>query len=562
MDQVSSVPKAAPAGLREQLTNLRALLVLSILMTETTDEEQILRLAASSAPSLGDWRIGGFALEDGTWYSGADVARATAVPADVARQLAELTDSGGPVEMAGFGWAWAYPLRSVSGLLGYLIAGAADTPTADERFLVQVVAQHTGVAISNARLHQAERASAAALARSNSALEDTVATLRRGMQIHERLTKVAARGEGSAGIAAALHELTGLPVAIEDRYGKLRAWAGSDCPEPYPKPEADQRDQLVRRLLGETRSIRDGDRIYALALPRPDVLGVIALVDTGRRADQSDLVALEHAATVLAVELARLRGLADAELRLRRDLLHDLLAGTDDASALARAEALDYDLEPPHRVVLVAGGVAERGEDPPLHAVRRALRELRVPGLLGTLSGAVVVLAGRDIDWESLRQAILREAGGGPCRLAAGGACERPSQLPRSLHEAQLALRLQKSLSTSDRATAYEDLGVFRMFAAIPDLGDVDSFARRWLGTLIDYDEAKSTELVHTLSRYLDHGGHYETTAAALCIHRSTLKYRLQRIRELTGLDLNDPEILFNLRLATRAWLTLAALRD
>jgi DNA-binding PucR family transcriptional regulator len=43
-------------------------------------------------------------------------------------------------------------------------------------------------------------------------------------------------------------------------------------------------------------------------------------------------------------------------------------------------------------------------------------------------------------------------------------------------------------------------------------------------------------------------------------VHRSTLKYRLQRIRELTGLDLSDPEIHFNLQLATRAHLTLLAL--
>ena len=55
-------------------------------------------------------------------------------------------------------------------------------------------------------------------------------------------------------------------------------------------------------------------------------------------------MALEHGATVLAVELARLRGLADTELRVRRELVHDLLTGTDDESAYLRAEALGYDL--------------------------------------------------------------------------------------------------------------------------------------------------------------------------------------------------------------------------
>jgi len=106
----------------------------------------------------------------------------------------------------------------------------------------------------------------------------------------------------------------------------------------------------------------------------------------------------------------------------------------------------------------------------------------------------------------------------------------------------------------------YADLGVFRMFASLPDLEDVEDFAARWLRPLLDYDATKGTELVQTLTTYLDHGGRYETTAQALSIHRSTLKYRLQRIRELSGYDLNDPETHFNLRLATRAWTTVGVM--
>ena len=64
------------------------------------------------------------------------------------------------------------------------------------------------------------------------------------------------------------------------------------------------------------------------------------------------------------------------------------------------------------------------------------------------------------------------------------------------------------------------------------------------------------------LWRWLQHGGGYEATSRALSVHRSTLKYRLQRIRELTGLELNDPDVHFNLQLATRAWGTLQALHD
>lgn len=572
-----------PVVVREQLTNLRALLVLSILMTESADEGQILRLASSCAPSLGRWRVEGFAFTDGSWRSGEHGATGQ-IPASLVSEVESLGAAGGAINFQDGDWGWAYPLRSVGGLFGYLVARAEQAPSTDGQFLIQVVAQQTGVAVSNARLHQIQRASAQALTASNAALEETVATLSRGMQIHQRLTGVAAAGEGSAGIADALHELTGLSVAIEDRYGNLRAWAGPHRPAPYPKPRKDRRAELLRRLQLEERSVRDGARVVALASPRPDVQGVIALVDPDDRADGSDIMALEHGATVLAVELARLRGLADAELRLRRDLLHDLLNGTDDEGAYSRAEALGYDLGQPHRVVLVAPGELTRGadledasrahgewasgeggdphQDRLLHAVRRALRGLRCSALLGSESGVVVILTSGEPDWEELRQAVLREQGGGRARLGVGEAYPRPCDLPRSWREAQLSLRLRSGPGNADQASVYADLGVFRMFASLPDLDDVEDFAARWLRPLVSYDATKGTELVATLSTYLDNGGRYETTAQALSIHRSTLKYRLQRIRELSGYDLNDPETHFNLQLATRAWTTVGVIQN
>ena len=74
------------------------------------------------------------------------------------------------------------------------------------------------------------------------------------------------------------------------------------------------------------------------------------------------------------------------------------------------------------------------------------------------------------------------------------------------------------------------------MLASVDDLADVEGFVRKWLGALADYDERKHTELLKTLTQYLQHGGGYEATSQALSVHRSTLKYRLHRIRELTGL--------------------------
>jgi sugar diacid utilization regulator len=313
--------------------------------------------------------------------------------------------------------------------------------------------------------------------------------------------------------------------------------------------------------MRDSKPVRDGERLILLASPRSDVIGVLALVDPGRRADHADLVALEHGATVLSMELARLRGIADTELRLRRDLVHDLLDGTDDASALSRAEALDYDLRRPHRVVIVEGKGRARAHDALLSAVRRAMRKSRQEGLVENWSSNVAIVTAGQADWEQLRRVVVSDLGG-QCHIGVGGTCARPSELPRSLREAGLALRLQKTLLPGSGACEYPRLGIFRMLAAIPDLTDVEGFVREWLGSLIDYDARRKAELVRTLTQYLEHGGNYDATAAELSVHKSTLKYRLQRIRELTGVELNDPDVHFNLQLATRAWGTLQALRD
>jgi DNA-binding PucR family transcriptional regulator len=272
-------------------------------------------------------------------------------------------------------------------------------------------------------------------------------------------------------------------------------------------------------------------------------------------------VALEHGATVLAIELSRQRSLAEAELRVRRDLVEELLSGTDEESALGRARALGYDLERQHRVVVVECTDTTRDADAVFHAVRRAAAGTGAGSLLVARGSAVVVLADADVDWAGFRDAVRAEVGAGRCRVGVGGACERPADFPRSFNEAQLALKMQDASGGSDQVIVFDQLGVYRILAGVEDASSIERFVDDWLGSLLAYDTKKRSELVPTLSRYLECGGSYDATAQALAVHRSTLKYRLQRIREISGHDLSDPDSVFNLQLATRAWSTLLALR-
>jgi len=149
---------------------------------------------------------------------------------------------------------------------------------------------------------------------------------------------------------------------------------------------------------------------------------------------------------------------------------------------------------------------------------------------------------------------------GGSCRIGVGGICSELDELPRSYREAVLSLRMGDIRTGGSRVAIFDQLGVYRILAEVEDTTTVDRFVREWLGPLIEYDARRNGEMVATLSRYLECGRSHGATADALSIHRSTLKYRLQRIREISGHDLSDPDTSFNLQLATRAWQTLAML--
>jgi sugar diacid utilization regulator len=392
----------------------------------------------------------------------------------------------------------------------------------------------------------------------NDQLRCTVTDLEQARDRLVTLTAVAATGGGGQAIAGALHSMTGCAVAVEDQFGNPLAWAGPDEPRPYPRTSPRVRSALLAEAGRHCGPLRDHDRLVALVRSCDGVLGLLALVDPERRAGRQEILALEHAAVVLAIDLAHRRDLAKAEIRLGGDLVGDLLTGTHTESALPRAAALGHDLRGPHQVLVVRwpGTHDDLGV---VHALERAARLCQVDALVAPRPGAVVMVAatpeswGVRSHWAELHRAlsdILPSARG--C-IGVGGVRQSPSQLPDSYSEALHALAIRQR-SVAGGLTCFEELGFLRLLFSGDDDSEVERFVRDWLGVLIDYDDAKGADLVATLSQYYDSGGNYDATAAALLIHRSTLRYRLKRIRELTGCDLSAVDCRLNLQVATRAW--------
>ncbi|RKO27746.1 PucR family transcriptional regulator [Pseudarthrobacter phenanthrenivorans] len=354
-------------------------------------------------------------------------------------------------------------------------------------------------------------------------------------------------------LAEVLSVVTGRPVCIEDGFGNISASAGTKSGRPYPRPSGADRARTAQLWLASGLPVQEPRRLVALVLPDRDVLGAMCLLENGVPYTADDVFALQYATRLLQVELSHRRSIAQLELKLGRDLVYELVSGMDEETAAVRAEALGYDIRGPQHVI-VAQWQPPRTDDTVVVALRRTLRELQAPALVSRRSDiTLAVVTGAPLDTELFTVAArtLRSATGA---VGIGGPSWDVSQLPRSFAEALRALHIRVHSTDPYGLTRYDQLGIYRILDMPGSETDLSSYVEEWLGALQSNDARRGSDLVHTLAQYLDHGGNYDDTADSLAIHRSTLRYRLKSIRQITGFELGDPETRLNLHVATRAW--------
>src|SRR5215470_16243162 len=317
-------------ALQARLPSVNAVFTLSLILTQATSPRQVMRLLITAVPSIapGQKALAWHPSRSGDYYERA--------PDTIRDALAGLTGPG-RVELGDFSSWWAFPLTSpLAREPVYLMIAGSEPLSAEETFLLSVLAQLCGTVIAKLELIAAERANTQRVATLNAELESTVSALTRIMEIHRRLNEIVADA-GEMGIAETLHRLTTFPVLIQDMHGDTRATAGDVPCDHLAKEQPGQRKELIGRLRIAHRAVYHRRAWLVLAHPRADVLGVIALIDPARTASETDLAALEYAATVLSVELARLKSLAEAELRSQAARERDIARAR--AAELAASEA-------------------------------------------------------------------------------------------------------------------------------------------------------------------------------------------------------------------------------
>ncbi|MGH3387567.1 MAG: helix-turn-helix domain-containing protein [Actinomadura sp.] len=445
------------------------------------------------------------------------------------------------------------PMRLGARVIGVLFAAnrSARPFAPEEVALLSSLAAHAAVAIDNARLLHETRAALEELRTASEYIRAHSAAVERAAQAHDRMTDLVVRGGGVADVANVVIDVLGGALLVLDADGHRLAAVGAV--EELDEVELTAAAASARALA---RTVERGDLWAAAATTGAEHLGTLVLRPGhgGTDADtETDHRILERAALVTALLVLFSRGVAEAEGRVRGELLDDLILGraADPGALQQRARRLGVDLAAPHVVVVARHHAHDQGQRQRA-AFWASSRVALDDGLVTSRGDEVVLLLAGDQPGAVARR-VAKELGaalGSPVTAGAAGPVTAPADVPAAYQEARRCADALLALDRAGDGAGCDELGFVGLL--IGDNRDVAAFLTATLGPVLDYDARRGTGLEQTLETYFGTGGSLARTAERLHIHVNTVTQRLDRITQLLGADWQEPGRALEIQLALR----------
>lgn len=396
----------------------------------------------------------------------------------------------------------------------------------------------------------------------------------------DRVADAALRGADAAELVRVFSQMTRKTVLLLNPEFGLRTSAARGEAQAAAGLHWDPGETSIARLLhvlaAERRPLRvppvPGSALARGCLAMPVTVGdtalgyLLVLDETGvTEPDDADLIITSYAATLFALTLARERTTLELGLRYQGTVVDSLVCGHFLDQDDARGKALELGMTDTQRFRVAVARVRERGarpagsagpgDDPGGALMNRLARATSWPVV--TRGSELVMIVpeppqdppGRRRDrgpYDVARAVLAGLPRGGPAgpQLTCGVSepTGRPELAPQALRQAEHAIEMGTRLGRSGQVIRYEELGIYRLLLQIGDMHELGQFAEDVLGPLIDYDATHKVELIGTLAAYLHQHESLKQTARILRVHVNTVAYRIQRIEQLSSLDLADPD--------------------
>ncbi|MCF6379847.1 helix-turn-helix domain-containing protein [Nocardioides KLBMP 9356] len=409
---------------------------------------------------------------------------------------------------------------------------------------------------------------------------EAVAALERADALHTALTHIVLEGGDLAAIAGAVGDALGCGVVFTSTDGRERA-AHLDEAQRAALAEADMLDPSgrvrVERIDPEGSPVGQGEALVRRVVAAGVDLARLVAVRLDGRIHSSDVHALERAAIVAALLVTRVEAITAVENKYRGDFLRDVFlgrAGEDDDIA-EHAQAFGWHLDRPVVVVVavldpdaiaaLAPGPTERRawQDRFANAWRQVAATVDESIASVAFSREVVTLvpiepgasaAASQAAVDRIVQAVRGDRGGGRIAFSAGVSrvAHDLSELPEAFRQAQRSVEIGRRVHGGGSVTRFDQLGLHRLLALVPDGAELTAFASDVLGPLAERTP-EAADLRETLQVLLDTNFNVAEAARAQFFHYNTMRYRVGKLQRLLGPVATDPHLRLDVAVALRA---------
>ncbi|QOT01240.1 PucR family transcriptional regulator ligand-binding domain-containing protein [Brevibacterium sp. JNUCC-42] len=411
------------------------------------------------------------------------------------------------------------------------------------------------------------------------------------IDVHDRFTALSLTDVGLESIITTLGELIGNPVALYDRNFVCMTATSSYTMSAVQMERNMEREKIVETKFPyywmtakitepETKSVEQ------IVVPIRTVNRIkvhLIITEVYKRLEELDFIAIENAATALSLELVKQFAVAEVEREFKNDIIDDLLAGKGQIleTVYHRANLIGWDLDRSYAVLLFHvkeefTSLSQNEMNKPRSSRRlqtktftylhEAIRSQFGDGILRSRSDTIILLLpvdqqeGKGKNWLATVKEKAREIQGNirakakdiVVQVGIGNVAETVMDISGRYQEAQDALDLGGTLYGSESVTAFAELGLFRLLCQFPDPAALTSFIPPSLSRLIESKNAIKNDLLHTLEVFLEHNQNAAKAAQDLFVHYKTVMYRLERIKEITGMDFEDSEEMLGVRVGMK----------
>lgn len=579
------------AGVSPTLTSeeLASILDLSARINDLLDLDQILAQVSAAARGLLESDMSTVLILDEEKRR-LEVAACDGVSADVASRLAtplgdnlagRVADTGKPIRCAdvqsdsrsrlgavaeaGIRSAMLAPLEHHGEVIGVLSVQNRDRRKFShrEQTVLQLLANQAATAIEKARLYALERGHVDELQAMVDRINSQNEMMRRSRDAHEKLTRVALQGLGVEAVLEQAARQVDTVAVLVNKFGRKTCAAASAGDERIAEflhsiEGSHAFEDQIQRLREEARSSKSeivaehGFWRIVPAVAAGEVLGFIVVLDH-ESLDEADVVILEQAANIVASEFLRERSVVEAETRMHGDLLQGLLAETTPGSELQeRAALLGHDLAADQCIVVVRGAEGEPSLDSSVvsSAAAWASASKGLKAIVGCVGGQFVGLlsagdravnrAAADAWIEAFSKRIATLGAEDELSFGVSAVVSSGAEVGEAFRSADQAVEVGR-LNDGARITHFGDVELLATVVSAADPELLRRFVRRSIGAIEDYDVKRGSSLAETLEVYLDRSRVARHAAKALFLHPHSLRYRLRRIGEIQGTNLDDP---------------------